>query len=238
MKFRMLHIWSGRNFEIRVIAKLVLAALAIFFVFKTYFWGMYSLEVHLRGQREFNTAVSKAINRALLLQEQHDKYPIVAFGLSQIPVPYCTLSDILEGGVEVYQKCWVTMPIDLDRCGTFLFDPGCRAIKVPEELWENNIVRKKIIYAGLHSCDFLIGVDDLDMFFGRGFEPRAEENQVQFDYDSYSRFAHQSAWNRAGCAKNKTDAVYQVDTVFIENCQIVIVSGLQQCNLVSVYEAN
>lgn len=229
-----LKVWKKRSFELKAVVKLVFAALLGFCAFKLYFFWGYSIEVNLRTQREFNVAVSKAVNRALLLPDQHFKYPVVFFGQSKTPVPFCSLSEALEGGEKSYGTCQVAKAVELERCGTFLFDPGCRTIRVPEELWENNIIKKKIVYATLNVCDFLINVENSSEVLSNGV--KADE-EINLNYESYSELELSRIWNRAGCEKKQSDSIYQIDTVFVEICQIEETKRLQACNVVNVYKS-
>lgn len=197
--------------------------LSIFMIIMVYYWGRYSFGVHWHGHVHFNIPISKAVDRALILNGNHKQYPII---LHYETPTICTAEELSEGGLEVYKSCWVSSAAKLDHCGSILYDPSCRAIKVPKKIWEHQDLRERIISAALNPCEYHFSYEETEKLLDR-MRNGIPQKKLYNNYGS----THGSLWYRAGCAKEPVNRIY------IEICEMSASSSFRNCDVVDVYKA-
>ncbi|WP_321393033.1 hypothetical protein [Emcibacter sp.] len=141
----------------------------------------------------------------------------------------CNLSEVKNFQPDDYGRCSVAG--GGPACGYILPSIKCRKLYVRLDVWEYEDVRKKIIYASLHPCEFLVSKEVLDESFPNGQLHRPErvgevDTSKLEKYESLSfrqkfdlrlrsgsrevsgKDSHYKAWESAGCKNHPIKWVY------------------------------
>lgn len=178
----------------------------------------------------YNGPVLAAIDRSLLLGQGFITQPVGNFSRSQNSiVPVCSINDLFEFPHRNYTKCTIAKTGDGDYCGKLLWDSNCRVIRVNQFFWKNAEIQKKLLYAALHPCEFLINMDEMDEV---SFIKLTENSRERYQYQSRNFDTHKRIWKNSGCHQNN-----QASIVFFEIWEDEQLLTRNEKSLLTVYKA-
>ena len=184
-----------------------------------------------KNPEQYDVPIANAVNRALLLSEaEYRTVPIISYVLTYLRrkpnrgydplwrVPssayQCVPSEGDIKSVALYSSCrYARWNGDNGLCGHVFVRRHCRAISVPDVVWQDLRLRSVVVEAALNPCRYLPSSAVVDAFrnirsFDRSTSKRgefvAESRQFHFDAETFS-----------GCLKSDRSIYVRVHEVYI-----------------------